>query len=452
MIMISTPGILRQSSNRPTKLVAVGSFLVLVLGSILATAARGPVTGSIQGSENKDRLSNPVMHTLPLSAVVADHKTGRDGQYLPTRVTSTVSPVVVRQNDPQGARYQEAIGYSLLLNSPKYPGLCKMDDGTLVLTLTVALSGETVSRNGVTFLDENTRTDVILYSRDNGLSWSQPRRIPGYRTTPMNLGGRRLMLRGWNSKIDVPEAYRFWFSEDGGRTWSKQEPVAALPDGRRPITDVAPNMLIEGDTIRFMFYVSGSGTMIRPYNHVTHTWGPPYFFAKKWMEFARCSEASLTRAANGDLVASFRSSRPGIPSPSDHWRSILTARSSDDGKTWTQPDVHSLYGHVHHSLLRFPDGRILMTYAARLGELDGRLYHGHEAVISHDHGKTWDWERRYILFRGVDGTMHSPQSVLLNDGRVFTIVMHPVSYTWRDKQAKGNLIAISNVSAVIWKP
>lgn len=114
--------------------------------------------------------------------------------------------------------------------------------------------------------------------------------------------------------------------------------------------------------------------------------------------------------------------------------------------------MHTLYGHVHHSLLAFPDGRILMTYAARIGELDGQLYHGHEAVFSHDHGKTWDWARRLILFRGTDGTMHSPQSVLLSNGRVLTVVMHPVSYTWRDEQAKGNLIGISNVSVVIWQP
>ena len=93
-----------------------------------------------------------------------------------------------------------------------------------------------------------------------------------------------------------------------------------------------------------------------------------------------------------------------------------------------------------------------MKYSARLGKLGGRLYHGHEAVISHDDGKTWDWPRRYILFRGTDGPMHSPQSVLLDDGRVFSVVMHPVSYIWRDEQTKGNLIALSNVSAVIWKP
>ena len=93
-----------------------------------------------------------------------------------------------------------------------------------------------------------------------------------------------------------------------------------------------------------------------------------------------------------------------------------------------------------------------MTYAARLGELDGRLYHGHEAVIRCDHGKTWSRERRFILFRSTDGAMHRPQSVLMDNGRVFTVFIHPVSYTWHDAQTKGNLIALSNLLAVIWQP
>ncbi len=408
---------------------------------------------SIQGPENRDKLTNDGLHTLPLSEVVDDHRTGADGNYLPSRVTSTIAPVVVRQNDPTGPRYQEALGYSFLLNSPKYPGLCRMDDGTLVLTLSAALSGEIVSKEDVQYVDEETRTEVLLFSVDNGLSWSQPQRISGYRTTPMDLGGRRLMLRGYTSKVDVPETYHFWFSEDAGRTWGEPEPVPKLPDGSDVITDVAMSFPREGDQIRFMFNHKPSdkartGTVMRPYNFVQHVWGEPTFFPVDFQS----SEASMTRAQNGDLVASFRSARKGIPAPSDHWRGIVTAFSTDDGRTWSKPAVHSLYGHVHHSLITFPDGRILMTYAARIGELDGRTYHGHEAVFSHDNGRTWDWARRYILFRGTDGCMHSPQSILMDNGRVLTIVMHPVSYTWRDNTTRGNLIAVSNVSAVLWQP
>ena len=466
-------------------------FMVVLFTTVVATMTpdtvadeRGSVSSDtgyylgpdIQGPDNKDRLTNPFMHTLPLKDVVEEAWTQRDAQFPPLRVISMVAPVVVRQNGTDGPKYQEGLGYAFLLNSPKYPGLCKMDDGTLVLTMTAALSGEIdIRETGQfpgTYLDENTRTDVILYSKDNGMSWSQPRRIPGYRTTPMNLGGKKLMIRGWNSKIDLPEAFRFWFSDDVGRTWSDEEKVPPLPDGSEVNTDVAMNFPIEGDTIRFMFYRDfGIGkigrfqnpdpggiaeqdprwtaeTVMRTYNFRTHTWSEPTFIPRGY----RTSEASLTRAKNGDLVGSFRSGRPGIPSPFDGWRAVVTMRSSDEGKTWSKPDIHSLYGHVHHSLLTLPDGRILMTYAARIGELDGRLYRGFEAVFSHDHGKTWDWQHRYILFRGPAAPPHSPQSVLLDDGRIFTVVMHPTSYTWRDANTKGNLIALSNISTVIWQP
>ena len=149
-------------------------------------------------------------------------------------------------------------------------------------------------------------------------------------------------------------------------------------------------------------------------------------------------------------MASFRSARPGIPAPTDHWRSIITSRSTDDGKTWSEPEVHFLYGYVHHSFLNFPDGRALMTYAARIGELEARTYHGVEAVMSHDLGKSWDWEHRYILFRGTDGCMHSPQSVLFSDGRILTALMHVTSYSWNDGTVEGNLIRLGHVPVVIW--
>ena len=108
--------------------------------------------------------------------------------------------------------------------------------------------------------------------------------------------------------------------------------------------------------------VWGACTCLRKYNHVLHTWEDPTFFPLEWREYGRTSEASVIRAANGNLVASFRSGRPGPSSlPADKWRGIVTATSADNGATWSWPQVHSLYAHVHSSLLLLPDGRILLT-------------------------------------------------------------------------------------------
>ena len=76
------------------------------------------------------------------------------------------------------------------------------------------------------------------------------------------------MLRGWLDWIDTAENFCFWFSEDGGQTWSEPEKVPALPDGRAVNTDVAPNMLIEGDTVRFVFYIDGRWALSHGGNHL----------------------------------------------------------------------------------------------------------------------------------------------------------------------------------------
>ena len=68
---------------------------------------------------------------------------------------------LVRRDSPEGSKYQEAHSYNFLLNSAKFPGLAQMDDGRLVLTLSAELS--------------DGRHELILFSDDEGLSWSQPR-------------------------------------------------------------------------------------------------------------------------------------------------------------------------------------------------------------------------------------------------------------------------------------
>ncbi len=254
------------------------------------------------------------------------------------------------------------------------------------------------------------------------------------------------MLRG--------NAGNLLFSDDAGHTWSDPEPIPPLSGGLKTYTDLALNGLVEGDTVTFIFFTRVGDTkrdvsFIRRYNVGSRTWSDPQFFPRTW----NSNEGSITRAKNGNLVAAFRFVMPGIPQPSDHWCGQFTTISKDDGKTWSEPSVHLKYGHVHQSLLPFPDGRTLMTYASRIGELEGRNYHGIEAVMSYDHGETWDWARRYILFRWSSGYMHGPQSVLLSDGRILTSFMYHTDFPWaNDDPDQGPIRFMGHVSVVIWSP
>ena len=73
-----------------------------------------------------------------------------------------------------------------------------------------------------------------------------------------------------------------------------------------------------------------------------------------------------------------------------------------------------------------------MTYVVRKGYVEtpkGYPQFGIEAVVSHDHGETWDLDHRYLLHRweatmqGFNALYQSPQglsSVLLPDGMMLT--------------------------------
>lgn len=405
---------------------------------------------------NSGTLTNSIQ-TLPFDVVFENERTDAYGLYPDTRVASPVAPVVVRRDAPDGPRYQEARGYRFLVNSMEYPRLAQLDDGRLFLSATGALHPGNIE-DPIGYVDD----PIMLFSDDEGCTWSQPVRT-GMHGLPIGLGDSRLMLFG--SERNVGGQF-LWFSDDAGETWGDPEPIPALADGRE--TWQHGSVLVEGDTVTTLSYaepltkddswlegsVSRGGTWLRRYRVDKRRWDAPIQLPP-WPT----SEASVTRARNGDLVISLRTSMPGVPVHSDHWRGITTSRSADDGKTWSDPDHHLLFGYVHSTLRTLSDGRILMTYASRIGELDGMNYHGIEAVISDDNGLTWDWQGRYILFRSDGPGTHSPESVELSDGRIFTILMHGQNYSWDCRQEgsrwdegkwKGYLNFLGNVSAVIW--
>ena len=80
-----------------------------------------------------------------------------------------------------------------------------------------------------------------------------------------------------------------------------------------------------------------------------------------------------------------------------------------------------------------PDGDIVMTYVVRKGYVDskdGFPRFGVEAIVSHDHGRTWDLDHKYILhawagdIKGENAWWPSSQSTssrLLPDGSIITV-------------------------------
>jgi hypothetical protein len=425
---------------------ATGMLLVIALLQGDICAARRALAQTPQQSEAKTEASTTFsVHQMPPQVRQKEESTTPSGSYSKNRLISPLQPVVVRQESPNGPRYQEALGYTFLLYSAKFPSVARIGDGRLVLNLSYEAA-------------DGSRRWVLLYSGDEGMSWGHARLSPVGRSTLVSLGGNRLMAV-------MVSLQQICFSDDGGATWKGAEPILKLSDGRTLNTDVPYTRLVEGQTVTFMTYVEEqpgyshwedstdiwTRAVMRRYHLDTHTWDEPYLFPREW---GLC-EGAVTRAKNGDLVAAFRTQmRGGEHADTDHWMGLATSRSTDNGKTWSPPVHHFRYGYHHVSLLNLPDGRILMTYAARVGELDGKPYHGVEAMISHDNGATWDWQHRYILFRWLNcQSTHSPGSALLSDGRILTIFLHDAFFTYVDESIPGSAERkMGNVSAVIWRP
>ena len=320
------------------------------------------------------------------------------------------------------------------------------------------------------WLHKLTQEDrVILTSDDEGKTWSHPREVNFYGQL-VALGGERVGVIGGKMPL----------SEDGGETWTELDEDVPLPNGKP--WWIHGSVGFDGKRIATVgFYpteaygpVAWTGrSVLRFSDDLGRTWDDPIPIPAEW----QTSEGALTYAHDGALVVSLRTG----PTPTlfnalsgkiskhligynDSWRRLTTARTTDGGKTWTDYQVHFRFGKTHSELLTLPNGDILLTYAARIGELDGQIYRGIEAVLSHDNGKSWDWANRYYLFRWpMHQGMHSPQSVVLSDGRIMTVFLYhydpayqrpatPENKQHRALKRLTSYAPIGLVDAIFWKP
>ena len=150
-------------------------------------------------------------------------------------------------------------------------------------------------------------------------------------------------------------------------------------------------------------------------------------------EFHAVNEVAFIRAANGHIVAGCRTDNPNqYKGRIDHFGGLAVSISTDNGQTWSKPDVLYESGRHHPSMVLMPNGEIVMSYIVREGypvDPDGFMQFGIEAVVSRDNGKTWDMATRYVLARwsandkGPYYYLWAPQgtsTVLLPDGTLLT--------------------------------
>ncbi|HOH51654.1 MAG TPA: sialidase family protein [Candidatus Hydrogenedentes bacterium] len=287
---------------------------------------------------------------------------------------------------------------------------------------------------------------MVLWSDDRGTTWSEPKYVhtgadgkgdTGMGTSLTYLGGGRVMLA----------AGQHWFSSDYGETWGDPREIPPAPDGkpwnlwdplwvdRDPKTGAVTRLIQTGYTMDHEHYTSGKGPgystgHIRFSGDGGRTWSA----GVKVPEWTGVSEVALARAQNGDLVAACRTDIPARfqGETLDHYEGLSVSVSKDDGATWSVPQRLYDWGRHHPSLVLMPNGDLVMTYVVRKGytdTADGFPQFGVEAVVSRDHGATWDLDHKVLLHtwagnrKGPNAWWPSSQAtstVLLPDGFLLT--------------------------------
>lgn len=327
-------------------------------------------------------------------------------------------------------------------------GVAQMDNGEVILLA----SAERVSPAHF--------QPVTAFSRDGGATWSPFQIVPDVPSgRPMVLtyfGEGKLSFQGAG---DAASSVVRLFSFDYGRTWPQRLPLTT-PEGQGWNTE--GNALVElggddeGDRVTEVGYKAYSAKSwpkafdgyIRWSSDGGRTWereAKPHAWqiTDQWRdhhEVRGISEGSLARAANGDLVAALRldmhprfylDGAEEAVDFDDSLEGLAVSISKDDGRTWSPMQTLFEAGRHHPHLMNLPDGRIVMTYIVRVDVRDGKLAsyrRGCEALISDDHGRTWDLSKRYILdeceffdgqkwFNGETGHLFS---TLLDDGHILT--------------------------------
>lgn len=284
---------------------------------------------------------------------------------------------------------------------------------------------------------------ALITSDDRGKTWS-PRQWLSVDAAGQPSGvGLGLTRLGRQELLAFPEDLKsFWRSTDHGQTWKSSagmrsgsehyawDPLLVVRDAKGQIARVAQGCWAPTGVAWGSADAPYSQAHFRTSSDEGRTWSD----AAKVPHWLGVNEVHMIAAANGYWVAACRTDYPArfARFQFDHYGGLGVSISKDQGKTWSELKQLYEWGRHHPSLVLLPNQNLLMTYVVRLGypnNAEGLPQFGVEAMISRDHGQTWDFGHRYILAAWTGNlkderswfcSVQSTSTVLLPDGTLLT--------------------------------
>ena len=292
----------------------------------------------------------------------------------------------------------------------------------------------------------------VVSSDDGGATWTRPRYVGNGWTIGLSYLG--------DGTAVFKSAERYWFSHDYGETWEDSVPAPGCEDGK-PFEEDSP-FLVDRDTqtgrVTRLWATGkkpGLACLLRHSDDKGRTWSS----CRHVPQWGSTGEIVLHRATNGNLIAACRVNLPQFEGQIDHLSGLGISVSGDNGESWSDLSILYAWGRHMSSMVTLDGGEIVLTYIARMGYVDtsdGHPQFGIEAVVSRDHGLTWDLDHRYLLavWRGTGKAAekwhNSPQrtaTALLSDGSLVTAF----GTGYRSMEFRINQHSPQDVGVVRWR-